>query len=328
MKKNIIVDLLGILILLLAFSGCRTANAPRYKSYVMEEKFVNIKGLNIPVLTPERKMLIPSKELKRDMKNSLPINSVDAVYGTDGYREAIKHHLIKSTAVNIKAYSYNEVNYDETYSRPNTKHDIREYSYTYDDVLEYVGETNMQVIPLKEKTFTGDTTYSEYISEVLVTYSCTFNYYPNGKLRHYICNIHSARAGTKSVLFYMSIGTEYNFDESGNLLMAMNYEEGFKMDFSTLLTITLKGRNEILDKYAKTIGEGVKTLDVLRNKNEFGSFWIIPYKIGLSKLVYRIIDDETGEIKDEILNDEQALKKYTVKSEEYTRKVKELRKSF
>jgi len=322
--------MLGIFIIITAFSGCKTGKAPRFKRYVMEEKFVNIKGINVPELTPDRTVFNPSKDLIKDMKNSLAMNRIKEVYGShdNAYREAIKHHMIKTSYVNLKSYMYEYVKYDDTYDKPDSKYETTSYNYTENDILDYIGEKKMQVIPLKEEIFTGDLTYSEYTSEVLMEYNCAFRYYPNGQLHHYSCGVRNAKAGSRSIDFYsIDIGTECDFDESGNLLLSMNHEEGFKMDFSTLLTVVLKGRNELIEKY-KINGYAVGILYIKRNKNEFGSFWIVPYKLGEKRLLYRIIDDETGRVMEEFENDELTLKKYTEKPEEYIKRIKELRKSF
>lgn len=331
MGKSILASgCIAILVIVIGFSACKTGKAPTFKKYVMKESLINIKGLNVPDLNNDRMVFRLDKSLEHDMKNSLESKRIEEVYGNTAnpYKEAVKHHLIKSTAVNVKSYSYEEVKYDQTYNKSSNKHDITYYYYDEDDTLNFIQETKMQVIHLEENISTGNASNSEYANEALVEFTCVFNYYPNGKIRHYSCILRKATAGSKVIdLPTMPIGTEHHYDTLGNLKVSFDHEEGFKMEFSTVLTIALRGRNEIINKY-KVVHDGVGILYITRNKNEHGSFWIIPYQIGSKRLLYRIIDDRTGQIKDEFEANEQLLQKYSKKTEDYINKINELRKSF
>lgn len=317
-----------IVIMLVVLTACKTSEASKFKRYVMNEKLSNVKGINVPDLTQDREIFNPSKELKKDMKNSIPLNKIALMYGDEenSYKEAVKHHLIKMSYINVKSYEYEYVNYDETYNKTQDKFDIIRFSYSDDEVLKYIEEIKMQVIPLAEKIYTGNPEYSEFSNEALVEYACTFWYHPNNKIQHYSCSINKARVGSIYLRFQgISIGKEVDFDDSGRLLTSIDHEDDFKMDFSVLLSKVVNGRNELIDK--NNIHHA-KILDIKRNKNQLGSFWIVPYQLGEKRIVYRIIDDESGFVKDEFDYDEQLLKKYTEQDAEYSEKIKELRKSF
>lgn len=315
-------------IIILFFYACTASKAPKHKKYVMKETFINIKGLNVPELTPDRKVFNPSKELVADMKNCLPMRQISSVYGDheSAYREAVKHHLLKITYVNVKSYEYQYVTYGKNYLNLNDKCDIIHYAFTEDDILEFISEKKMEIVSLPETVYTGEFDYTMYTNKARIEYETTFSYYPNGNIRRYFTRITKAQLGTKYLNFQsIAIGTEMSFDEDGNLLMSVNHEDDFMMDFPILLMEVMKGRNELFDRNKPY---GVKILDIKRNKNRLGCFWIVPYQLGEKRFLYRIIDDESGLVKDEFEYDEQTLKKYTEQDEEYARKIKELRKSF
>ncbi|QEE50666.1 hypothetical protein FUA48_14085 [Flavobacterium alkalisoli] len=326
MEKKIV---LITIIIIAAFTSCTVSKAPKYKQYVMKEKFVNIKGVNVPELTPERKVFNPSKELKRDMKNSLLRSQVIEIYGNNdnAYWEARKNHLIKVTNVNTESYNYEYVTYDQTYLKPKDKYDVVRYAYSGDNILKYIEEIKMQVLPLDDNIYTGNSEYSEFTDEALVEYTCWFSYYPDGTISHYSCNINKARVGSMYLIFRgVSIGAEDGFDENGDLSMSVNHEDGFKMDFATIISIILKGRKELIDNDDTVYN--VAILDIIRNKNKLGDFWIVPYRLGEKRLLHRIIDGKTGLVIDEFENNEEMYQKYTEKDKEQQEKIDELRKVF
>src|SRR5690606_25823505 len=113
-----------ILLFMIILSGCKIGNIPNFKEYVAVEKLTNIKGVHVPELTSQRKDFKLDKSLKKDMKNSLDASRIEEIYGNSesAYKEAVKHHLIKTTAVNVKSYSYDDVKYDKTNAKSNSKH--------------------------------------------------------------------------------------------------------------------------------------------------------------------------------------------------------------
>lgn len=330
-KEKRLIAGVAVLIVSILLSGCAVRDVLRkeirHKKYILNEKFINLKGIYVPEITPERLKFSPSKELKRDICNSLCLSCISKVYGDDdnAYSKAIKHHLISTTDVNGNT-EYQAVINDTSYSKRAFKiSNITTYRYTKEGVFEFIAGEKIQALPLNEEVFIGDPTYSLYVNKAFLKYNYIFRYYPNGQLHYYGCFLVDTRLPSRDILFdWMPIGVECNYDESGNLLASLDHEENFKMDFPALLTFVLNQRNILTEKYKKQ-QFGVRVSFIHRNSNALGSFWIVLY-LGAKKSIYQIIDGNTGEIKDEFEYDEQLIKKYIERPKEYIDKIKELRK--
>lgn len=330
-KEKRLIAVVAVLIVSILLSGCAVRDVLRkeirHKKYILNEKFINLKGIYVPEITPERLKFSPSKELKRDMRNSLYESCISKVYRHDdnAYDKAIKHHLISTTDVNGNT-EYQAVIKDASYSKRAFKiSNIITYKCTKGGSFESIDREKTQALPLNEEVFIGGPTNSTYVNKASLKYRYIFTYYPNGQLHYYKCSLLAAGFPHLSIDFdWMPIGVECNYDESGNLLASLDHEENFKMDFPALLIFVLNQRNILIEKYKKQ-QFGVRVSFIHRNSNALGSFWIVLYS-GAKKSIYQIIDGNTGEIKDEFEYDEQLIKKYIEKPKEYTDKIKELRK--
>jgi len=330
-KKTRLIAGVAVLIVSILLSGCAVRDVLRkeirHKKYIINEKFINLKGINIPEITPERLKFSPSKELKRDIRHSLYISRISEVYGDNdnAYDKAIKYHLLRSTDVNGIS-EYQAVIKDTSYSKKAFWiSNIITYKCTKEGSFESIDREKVQTLPLSEEVFIGGPADSRYVNKAFFHYRYIFTYYPNGQLHYYQCSLISAGFPQLGISFdWMPIGVECSYDESGNLLASLDHEENFKMDFPALLIFVLNQRNILIEKYKKQ-QFGVRVSFINRNSNALGSFWIVLYS-GSKKSIYQIIDGNTGEIKDEFEYDEQLIKKYMEKPKEYTDKIKELRK--
>lgn len=272
MKEKTVKLILSIV--LIAFSGYMAAQSPKYKSYVPEEKMVNIKGINVPELTDDRIVFKLPMALKRDIKNSILASDISKIYGKQDSAAyyAGKERLIRNKTLDPKSFTYEDRQRRGKCDKRFSILDNISYRFTDSFILEFINGIKMQCLALEGENNAGSPFYPEYIDEALIQYSYIFIYFPNGQLHHYGRNIKSVRLGSNIFIDFwsMPIGSEYDYADSGELLFSIDHEQGFEMDFSTLLTNVLKSRIEIIKKY--NIDRNVRVPEIKRNRNELGKF--------------------------------------------------------
>jgi len=228
MKKIILPIIFFSLVFPLTVSSQTGKEVDKSKINLFKNKFKEINGLKIPVLTEDKKVFVETPTFKEALKKVVDFK--DFIKNFDSKKFSNSSEREKEYKKESNNLFFNHLVYNN-YSKniiTDKRSDGSEFIYYYND--------DRTINHIKQKFIQKTDIIGRFGHKVELEYTVSMVYYPNGKLKEYRI---VANSMPDNFLWDLKVGKWFWFDEDGKIIKKIDIEKHYNVKLSDIIDFAL-----------------------------------------------------------------------------------------